>query len=81
LIRVFLENTLRQLPPEFRREVMTIVDYVEHQVFEQGIQRGIEQGKQQNAFEIARQMLAEGVDRTLIRKFTRLSEKQLEELI
>jgi predicted transposase/invertase (TIGR01784 family) len=66
--------------PEFRGEFMSIVDYVENQVFEQGFQQGFERGIQKGDLEIARQMLRDGFDRTLIRKFTRLSEKQLEEL-
>jgi predicted transposase/invertase (TIGR01784 family) len=68
---------------------MGIVDYVENQVFEQGRQQGFQQGFerefergiQKSACEIARQMLYDGLDRALIRKFTCLSEKQLEELI
>jgi predicted transposase/invertase (TIGR01784 family) len=71
--RIYLENTLRQLPPEFRREVMGIVDYVENQVFEQG--------RQQNACEIAQQMLRKGFDRAVIQELTHLSNDELEELI
>jgi recombination-promoting nuclease RpnB len=90
---VFLENTLRQLPSEFRGEVMTIADYLDQQGFKRGILQGMKQGKLegmqegmqkgmlQKELEIAQQMLHKGLDRTLIQEFTHLSDEELEKLI
>lgn len=50
------------------------------QGIEQGIERGIEQGTINKAYEIARNMLAAGMDITLIASFTQLTEEEIQKL-
>lgn len=50
------------------------------QGLEQGLQQGIEQGKQQTAERIARAMLANGLDLSLVAKLTGLAPEYLARL-
>lgn len=47
---------------------------------EKGIQQGIQQGSKETKFEIARQLLGDGLDRAVIKRCTGLSDEELDSL-
>ncbi|GFN46393.1 MULTISPECIES: Rpn family recombination-promoting nuclease/putative transposase [Candidatus Regiella] len=50
------------------------------QGIQQGMQQGIQQGSKETKFEIARQLLGDGLDRAVIKRCTGLSDEELDSL-
>ncbi|WMT16764.1 hypothetical protein [Serratia fonticola] len=59
---------------------MTIAEYLEQKGREEGLQEGLKQGKREAFMEIARSMLAKGLDRTMVIQLTGLSEEELAQI-
>ncbi|MDO8954358.1 MAG: Rpn family recombination-promoting nuclease/putative transposase [Gammaproteobacteria bacterium] len=65
---------------EYRSEAMTIAEQIEQWGVEKGMQQGMQLGKQEEAREIAKNMLAKGMNATLIIELTGLSDIELNAL-
>ncbi|CAI1870318.1 Uncharacterised protein [Serratia fonticola] len=77
------ERLLRELArraPQHEEELMTIAEYLEQKGREEGLQEGLKQGKREAFMEIARSMLAKGLDRTMVIQLTGLSEEELAQI-
>jgi predicted transposase/invertase (TIGR01784 family) len=77
------ERLLRELArraPQHEEELMTIAEYLEQKGREEGLQEGLKQGKREAFMEIARSMLAKGLDRTMVIQLTCLSEEELAQI-
>jgi len=71
--------TLRQLArqvPQHEEKLMTIAEHLE----QQGIEKGRQAGKREASLDIAKNMLANGLDRELIMNITGLTEHELKQL-
>lgn len=74
---------------DYREVVMTIAEQLRQEGEKQGIekgihlgeQRGIEKGRQESARSIAHQLLANGVDRAILKMFTELSDAEINALM
>ena len=62
------------------RDIKNCIDTAEQKGKEEGIAIGKEEGMNQKALEIARNMLADGVDINLIMKYSGLTQEQIEKL-
>ena len=68
---------------------MTLVDYLKPEIYnrgleqgvQQGVQQGLEQGKVESKTEIARNMLAKGLDVDLIVSVTGLSSQEVSNIV
>ncbi|PRP68762.1 hypothetical protein BUE93_20570 [Chromobacterium amazonense] len=84
---VFLQ-TLAHSSPQYEELVMTIAQQLEERGRQEGIAVGVERGRQEGrqeglregALQIARLMLAKGMDRQAIQELTGLSEQELSQL-
>ncbi len=69
---------------EVEGEYMTLLEKIELQGIEKGERIGIEkgklEGKLENKMEIAKNMMAEGMEITMIQKVTKLSPEELREI-
>ncbi len=74
-----LEALTRQAP-QHREKIMTIAQQLEQRGREKGRQEGIEQGRQETKIKLARKFLAQGVDRTIVKLSTGLSDAELDNL-
>ena len=88
-IRLLLRHLAQNVPRRPHKEtLMNIAQFLEQrghqqglkQGLEQGLQQGIEQGEQQTAERIARAMLANGLDLSLVAKLTGLAPECLARL-
>ncbi|PRP68831.1 transposase [Chromobacterium amazonense] len=84
---VFLQ-TLAHSSPQYEELVMTIAQQLEERGRQEGMAVGVERGRQEGLQEgekrgivqVARQMLAKGMDRQAIQELTGLSEQELSQL-
>lgn len=60
---------------EYKQVMQTVADYLRNE----GMQQGMQQGEHQKAVAIARSMLSEGFNRTLVQRVTGLTDDDLEE--
>lgn len=67
----FLED-ITQTEQNYREDVMTIAQQLR--------QEGLQQGEQRKAFEIAKEMLAEGADFQFVKRVTKLSDEEMSQL-
>ncbi|MGL9724407.1 Rpn family recombination-promoting nuclease/putative transposase [Sodalis sp. (in: enterobacteria)] len=74
-IRALAEKT-----PRYREDAMTIAEQLREKGREQGIQQGIALGRQETTTELARKFLANGVERSIVKLSTGLSDQELDEL-
>jgi predicted transposase/invertase (TIGR01784 family) len=77
------ERLLRELAsraPSHEEELMTIAEYLEQKGREEGRLEGLEEGKLKEALKIARSMLANGFERTMVMKLTGLSAEEVDQL-
>jgi len=77
------ERLIRELArraPQHEEELMTIAEYLEQKGREEGLQEGLKQGKREAFMEIARSMLAKGLDRTMVIQLTGFSEEELAQI-
>jgi len=88
--RLFEEAEIAKFTPQEMREYETSkmayrdiknsVDTAKRQGIAEGMEKGMELGMNQKALDIARNMLADGVDINLISKYSGLTQEQIEKL-
>ena len=88
--RLFEEAEIAKFTPQEMREYETSkmayrdiknsVDTAKRQGIAEGMEKGMELGMNQKALDIARNMLADGVDINLIMKYSGLTQEQIEKL-
>lgn len=62
------------------RDIKNSIDTAKQKGIEEGMKKGMEKGMNQKALDIARNMLADGVDINLIMKYSGLTQEQIEKL-
>lgn len=62
------------------RDIKNSIDTAKREGKEEGLAEGMEKGMSQRSFEIARKMLAKGMDAAMVMEITGLSESQLKQL-
>ena len=62
------------------RDIKNSIDTAKQEGKQEGLAEGIEKGMNQKAQDIARNMLADGVDIDLIMKYSRLTQEQIDKL-
>ncbi len=62
------------------RDIKNSIDTAKLKGIEEGMKKGMEKGMNQKALDIARNMLADGVDINLIMKYSGLTQEQIEKL-
>ena len=62
------------------RDIKNSVDTAKREGIAEGMEKGLELGMNQKALDIARNMLADGVDINLIMKYSGLTQEQIEKL-
>ena len=88
--RLFEEAEIAKFTPQEMREYETSkmayrdiknsVDTAKREGIAEGMEKGMELGMNQKALDIARNMLADGVDINLIMKYSGLTQEQIEKL-
>ena len=88
--RLFEEAEIAKFTPQEMREYETSkmayrdiknsVDTAKREGIAEGMEKGMELGMNQKALDIARNMLADGVDIILIMKYSGLTQEQIEKL-
>lgn len=76
-----LLETIIQAIPEQEDNIMTGADMLRQQGREQGVQQGMKQGMKQGIHQVAKNMLAEGIDSSLVAKTTGISSDSIEKII
>lgn len=66
--------------PEIGEEIMTFAQQFKQEGVKQGMQQGLERGERNKAFEIAKDMLAEGADFQFVKRVTKLSDEDISQL-
>ena len=61
-------------------DIRNSVDTAKREGIAEGMEKGMELGMNQKALDIARNMLADGVDINLIMKYSGLTQEQIEKL-
>ena len=62
------------------RDIKNSIDTAKQEGLAEGMELGMEKGMNQKALDIARNMLADGIDINLIMKYSGLSKEQIEKL-
>ncbi len=62
------------------RDIKNSIDAAKREGKEEGLAEGMEKGMNQRSLEIARTMLAKGIDAAMVMEITGLSESQLQQL-
>ena len=62
------------------RDIKNSIDTAKQEGLAEGMELGMEKGMNQKALDIARNMLADGVDIILIMKYSGLTQEQIEKL-
>ena len=62
------------------RDIKNSVDTAKREGIAEGMEKGMELGMNQKALDIARNMLADGVDINLIMKYSGLTQEQIEKM-
>ena len=62
------------------QDIKNSIDTAKQKGIEEGMKKGMEKGMNQKALDIARNMLADGVDINLIMKYSGLTQEQIEKL-
>ncbi len=70
-LRILVKNT-----PRYREEMMTLAEQLE----QKGLEKGLQKGRSEQARDIARNLLALGLDRATIEHATGLSPSELSAL-
>ena len=88
--RLFEEAEIAKFTPQEMREYETSkmayrdiknsVDTAKREGIAEGMEKGMKKGMNQKALDIARNMLADGVDINLIMKYSGLTQEQIEKL-
>lgn len=75
-----LIRQLAQGAPQYKEQLMTIAEWLEEKGRTEGLQKGLEQGRQAEARSIARKMLANGLEPGLIASVTGITPEELSTL-
>ena len=62
------------------RDIKNSVDTAKREGIAEGMEKGMELGMNQKALDIARNMLADGIDINLIMKYSGLTQEQIEKM-
>ena len=62
------------------RDIKNSIDTAKQEGLAEGMEKGMKKGMNQKALDIARNMLADGVDINLIMKYSGLTQEQIEKL-
>ena len=62
------------------RDIKNSVDTAKREGIAEGMEKGMKQGMEQRSLEIARKMLAKGMDAASVMEFTGLSAEQMQQL-
>ena len=62
------------------RDIKNSVDTAKREGIAEGMEKGMKQGMEQRSFEIARKMLAKGMDAASVMEITGLSAEQMQQL-
>lgn len=62
------------------RDIKNSVDTAKRDGIAEGMEKGMKQGREQRSFEIARKMLAKGMDAASVMEITGLSAEQMQQL-
>ncbi|WP_174888534.1 hypothetical protein [Candidatus Hamiltonella defensa] len=77
-------RTLAEKAPTYREDFMTIAEQLEAKGEARGIQQGKQEGyqlgRQDANKELAQQLLSDGIDRTNVKRYTGLSDRELDQL-
>ncbi|HGJ5884619.1 MAG TPA: ISNCY family transposase, partial [Arsenophonus sp.] len=73
-------RTLAEKAPTYREDFMTIAEQLEAKGEARGEARGYQLGRQDANKELAKQLLADGVERKNIKRYTGLSDGELDKL-
>jgi len=60
-----------------QEDVMTIAQELQHRGLKQGIKQGIEQGEKNAALRFARQLVSDGVEHAMVKRYTGLSDSEI----
>ncbi len=66
-------KAFKEIPKEHKEAIMTLEEFF----IEEGVLRGIEQGKHAEALEIAENMINEGIEVSVVKKVTKLNDQDL----
>lgn len=72
-----LVRQLAQSAPQYKEQLMTIAEWLEEKGRAEGMQQGLEKGRQAEARSIAQKMLARGLEPDLITHLTGLTQEEL----
>ena len=72
-----LVRQLAQSAPQYKEQLMTIAEWLEEKGRAEGMQQGLEEGRQAEARDIAQKMLARGLEPDLITHLTGLTQEEL----
>lgn len=79
----FLQH-IATIATDYQEDIMTIAEQLEAKGEQRGIQKGIQlgeqKGRQETTTELARKFLANGVERSIVKLSTGLSDHELDEL-
>ena len=88
--RLFEEAEIAKFTPQEMREyeaskmayrdIKNSIDTAKQEGLAEGMEKGMKKGMNQKALDIARNMLADGVDINLIMKYSGLTQEQIEKL-
>lgn len=72
-----LIRQLAQSAPQYKEQLMTIAEWLEEKGRAEGLEKGLQEGRQVEARSIARKMLASGLEPQLIADLTGLTPEEL----
>ena len=78
---VFIESIKTNLTTVDEEKIMTLAEQWKQEGFKKGIEKGIEKGKRERDIEIARSLLAKGVEVGIISSATGLSSEEIKKLM
>lgn len=73
-------STLAEALPNYREDIMTLAQQLEQKGLQKGLEQGLQQGLEQSRYEMAKNLLAEGLSLDLVKKVTQLPDLDLTEL-
>jgi predicted transposase/invertase (TIGR01784 family) len=79
--KIVTGHTLGKNTPRYREDIMTIAEHLRQEGLQKGLQKGIQEGSSKREREIARNLLAIKMDRSVIEQVTGLSLVELDALM
>ncbi len=76
-----LVDVLVEALPDKREAIMTFAEQLEQKGEQKGRQEGLQKGRQESKIEIAKKMLTEGFDISIVKKVTELTDEEMRPLV